>query len=259
MFIWSIPRPVLKFFITGSISHWYQYIWLSAQYWWVGNILAAYWYIPFIMIFFVLSPIFIKQIQLPIKIQVSLFLILLCISTLIHRPLDNFPHLHSVIYFMPVYMLGIICSIKREQVFKFLVGKGFVLGIAVVLMSMAQILLYDHYGNFHRNLLLSYDGIDMMLLQKILMCFFLLSVLQKFEHKDLPFLKYIASASFAIYFIHPWVLYFFEYLSDFGHLNIFIGQLGFVVATPVVLAISLVMAATFKKAFPNKSPFIVGW
>jgi len=251
--------PYAEVFITDQTNSWYQYIWLCVQYWWTGSILDAYWYIPFIMIIFALSHLFIKQIQLPIKVQVGLFIFLLCISSLIHRPVHNLSPIRSVIYFIPVYMLGIICSIEKIRVFKVTEGKSVILGLSVVLMSAAQILIYNRYGNFHKETLFSYEGIDMIIFQKILMCFFLLSVIQKFENKDIPFLKYIASASFAIYFIHPWILYFFDYLSVFESFNFLPGVLGSGVTLSSVMVLSLAIAAIIKWVFPNQSRFVIGW
>jgi len=184
-FVFCLNRPpYAEIFIAGQIEHWYQYAWLSVQYWWTGSILDAYWYIPFIMIMFALSPIFIKQIELPIKAQLGLFVLLLSLSAFVHRPTHNLSPLHSVVYFMPVYMLGIMCSIESVRVFKFLEGKSVILGCSVFVLSAAQILIFNRYGNFHKEAVFSYEGIDMMILQKIFMCFFLLSVTQQFEHKE---------------------------------------------------------------------------
>lgn len=152
-----------------------------------------------------------------------------------------------------------MCSLKKEWVFKFLEGNNFILGLSFALLSVAQILIYSRYGNFQKEAMFSYEGIDLMLFQKILMCFFLLSVLQKFDNKNISYLKYIASASFAIYFIHPWILYFFEYLSIFKRLNFLPGLLGFAVTLSSTMVLSLAIASLFKWAFPNKSRFVIGW
>ncbi|WP_262964558.1 acyltransferase family protein [Methylobacter psychrophilus] len=259
-FVFYLDRPpYAEIFITNQINNWHQYIWLCLQYWLVGNILDAYWYVPFIMIIFALSPLFIKQIQLPIKVQLWLFIFLLCISSLIHRPAHNLSSFHSVIYFIPIYMLGIMCSIKKDQVFHFLKDKSFILGLSIIFLSAAQVLIYKQYGTFHKENLLSYEGIDLIIFQKILMCFFLLSVIQKFKDKQIPFLKYIASTSFAIYFIHPWILYFFDYLSVFKRFNFLPGTLGFMVTVPLVIAISLAIAVMFKWILANKSRLVIGW
>ncbi|WP_340121424.1 acyltransferase [Methylobacter svalbardensis] len=256
-FVFYLDRPpYAEVFITDQTNTWYQYIWLCVQYWWTGSILDAYWYIPFIMIIFALSPLFIKQIQLPIKVQFGLFIFLLCVSSLVQRPAHNLSPMHSVIYFFPVYMLGIMCSIEKVRVFKFIDGKSVILGLSVVLMSVAQILIYNQYGNFHKETIFSYEGIDMIIFQKILMCFFLLSVTQKFENKDIPFLKYTAAASFTIYFTHPWILYFFDYLSVFERFNFLPGTLGFLATVPLITAISLAIAVIFKWTLASKSRFV---
>ncbi|WAK02631.1 acyltransferase family protein [Methylobacter sp. YRD-M1] len=259
-FVFYLDRPpYAEIFVTDQLNSWHQYMKLSIQYWWTGSILDAYWYIPFIMIIFALSPLFIKLIQLSVRIQAGLLIFLLCISSLIHRPAHNLSHLHSVIYFIPVYMLGIICSIEKVRVLKFLEGKSIILGCLIILISAAQILIYDRYGNFHKETMFSYEGIDLMIIQKILMCFFLLSVTQKFENKDMPFLRYIATASFAIYFLHPWILYFLDYLSVFQRFNFLPGVLGFAITVPFVIAISLFIAILLKRVSFNNSRFIVGW
>ena len=259
-FVIYLDRPPhAEIFNAGQINNWYQYIRLFVQYWRTGSILDPYWYIPFIMIIFALSPLFFWQIQLPIKVQVGLFIFLLCISSLVHRPLFNLSPIHSVIYFIPVYMAGIMCSLKKEWVFKFLEGNNFILGPSFVLLSVAQILIYSRYGNFQKEAMFSYEGIDLMLFQKILMCFFLLSVLQKIDNKNIAFLKYIASASFAIYFIHPWILYFFDYLSIFKRFNFLPGFLGLVFTLSSTMVLSLAIASLFKWAFPNKSRCVIGW
>lgn len=85
--------PHADTFITNQLNNWHQYIRLGILYWGTGSILDAYWYMPFIMIIFALSPLFIKQIQLPTKVQVGLFLFLLCISSLVYRPSQNLSYI----------------------------------------------------------------------------------------------------------------------------------------------------------------------
>ena len=252
--------PFAEVFITGQQpDNIYKYIKLFADYWWTGSLLAAYWYVPFIMIVFALSPVFIKQIELSIKNQLGLFIFLLCLATIVQRPIYNLSPIHSVIYFFPVYMLGIICSIKKEDLFKFLAGKTVVLGLAVILVSVVQLLIYDNHGNFHKGTLFLFNGIDTMILQKILMCFFLLSILKKLENREIPLLKHLATTSFAIYFLHPWVLYFFYRSSIIGYVSFLPSFLIFLLTATLVITICLVIATLFKCILGEKSRFVVGW
>ncbi len=252
--------PFAEVFITGQQpDSIFEYLKLFAQYWWTGSLLTAYWYVPFIMIIFAISPVFITQIALPIKTQIGLFILLLCLATLIQRPMHNLSPIHSVLYFFPVYMLGIICSSHKERVFNFLAGKTIMLGCAVILMSVAQLLIYGHAGNFNKVTLFSFNGIDTMILQKILMCFFLLSVLQQFEDKEIPLLKHLASASFAIYFLHPWVLYFLYKSSFIDHVRFLPSFFIFLLTMTIAITASLAIATLFKWLLGDKSRFVIGW
>ncbi len=247
------------FIISQPPNSGYQYFKLFAQYWWTGSLLTAYWYVPFIMIIFALSPVFIKQIGLQIKSQLGLFFMLLCLATVIQRPTYNLSPIHSVVYFCPVYMLGIICSINKEHLFKFLAGKVVILGSAVILISVAQLLIYNNDGNFHKDAMFSFNGIDTMILQKILMCFFLLSILQKLEDKEIPLLKQLAATSFAIYFLHPWVLYFLYKSSFIDHVRFLPGFLIFLLTVTLTITVCLAIAGLFKWLLGEKSRFVIGW
>ncbi|MFA5984666.1 MAG: acyltransferase [Methylococcaceae bacterium] len=241
---------------TGS---WLQQLGIFLRYWWTGAILTAYWYVPFIMIIFTLSPIFIKQIALPLKVQIILISALLAFSSLVHRPLDNLSPLHSVIYFLPIYALGIICSINKTKVFDYLKGKSLQFGVLVLVLAVLQIVIYDNYGNFHKASIWAYRGVDTMIFQKIAMCFFFLSILQGLEDKNIPFLKLLGSASFAIYFLHPWVMYGMESLAFLEHIRFLPSFAGFITGWLIVVAVSLALAFVLKLIFHEKSRYLIGW
>lgn len=245
--------------VTDDPYNTYEYIKLYLHYLFTGRILVTYWYIPFIFIIFAASPLFIKQIQLSSRIQIALVVILLCLSTLAHRPEYNLSPIHSIIYFTPVYMMGIVCSINRIRMLIYLKGKSIILGLLVAGISIAQILLFDKFNNYHKAEIFSYKGIDFFIIQKIFMIFFVLSLLQKLENKKIPILKYLASVSFALYFIHPWVLFFLYDLSIIKQLYFLPGFLVFVITVILVVTLSIIIATMFKYIFRKKSQFLIGW
>ena len=103
------PFPYLKDFSFHDTSSWDYYPRLIATYLVTGRISTAYWFIPFISIMFILSPIFIRYIRLTSKTRIIIFLALLTAAMFIHRPAYNISPLHSILYFTPVYLLGINC------------------------------------------------------------------------------------------------------------------------------------------------------
>jgi len=177
----------------------------------------------------------------------------------IHRPTENLSPLHSALYFIPVYILGILCSIHREAVVDAINNKSVILGLVVLLLSALQAMLFEGYGNLHKEEIFSYSGIDIMIIQKIAMCFFFLSILQKYEDRNIPVLKLLASSSFAIYFIHPWVLQLFSQTGVLSFIEFLPGMGVFIITVPLVLISSLFIASIIKLVLKKNSRYVIGW
>jgi surface polysaccharide O-acyltransferase-like enzyme len=160
---------------------------------------------------------------------------------------------------MPIYMLGINCSVQRESVIEFIKGKSIIIGLTVLFLSVLQVLLYNEYGNFHKEEIFSYSGVDIIILQKIAMCFFFLSILQKYENSNIPAMKLLAASSFAIYFIHPWVLKIFKDTGVRSFLE-FLPEIGnFIISVPLVLISSFLVAYIVKLGLKKNSRYVTGW
>jgi probable poly-beta-1,6-N-acetyl-D-glucosamine export protein len=233
---------------------------------WTGLIMSPYWFVPTIMVMFVLSPLFMLLIKLSTRVQVILFIILLAISTVVHRPILDvtishslLSTIHSVLYYLPVYWLGILCSMHKETVFKFVENKAILIAILTVLFAALQVLIYDSFANSHKAEIFSYSHIDFMIIQKVLMCFFMLSVLQRIEKKTIAPLHYIAEATFAIYLLHPWVMHFLIEKNAFNPLYILPGIVVFILTTVIAIVLSLVVAHLVRLVFRTKSAHIIGW
>ena len=91
--------------IVGDLNSFINGVTLYLKYFWSGRILTAYWYISFIMIIFICSPLFIQYVKLSLRIQLYIFFLSLSFSVIIHRPYYNLNPIHSCIYFAPIYML----------------------------------------------------------------------------------------------------------------------------------------------------------
>jgi len=255
----SSQLPHASYLGIDKVESWMQYIEITAFYLWTGRIVNAYWYIPFIMIIFAISPLFIQYIKLSTQNRVFIFLITLIAAMFIHRPAANLSPLHSVIYFTPIYLLGIICSIHRGSAIDFIKGKSTIIGLIVILLSALQALFFEGHGNFHKEEIFSYGGIDIIIVQKILLCFFLLSILQKYENAHIPTLKLLASSSFAIFFIHPWILLVLSKTGFLSFLEFLPGMGVFIITVPLVLISSLLVAYIIKLGLKKNSRYVIGW
>lgn len=249
------PHPKLAHEITGIAD----FVILYLQYLWTGRVLTAYWYIHFIMIVFLMSPLFIKYIQLPTKVQVSIFLSLLAFSMLIQRPGHDLNPIHSVIYFTPIYLFGIIYSLHEASISRYINNKSFALGALVLLISSTQVLRRGFYGNFHKNEILAYNGIDIIIVQKVILIFFFLSMFKKIGNKEVPVLKYLASVSFAIYFLHPWVLLVVNHNPITTYFLLLPGGVAFLLRTIIAIIACLILLEFIKRVLDKKSRYIIGW
>lgn len=259
LFVVYLGRPPFPqyFQFDPAAGPWQEYLRPALQYLWTGRILPAYWYIPFIMITFLLSPLHARVIGLPSGRQLALLLGLLLLAMLVQRPIDNMSVLQSVVYFTPVYILGILCSIHRQEIHARLTGHVWWLLLAAVMLAALQVLVHDKTGNYHKPPL-QYAGLDFMMLQKICLCLFFMVYLQRFEHARLPVLQLLASASFAIYFLHPWLLQLLEPVVA-GNMHTLPGGVNWLLLTLGVTAASLLLARGIKRVTGARSRYLIGW
>ena len=250
--------PYAKYFVfSGEPDAFTQYIKPALLYLWTGRVLVAYWYIPFIMLTFLLAPLHVWIIRRSLITQLMVFLMLLAVSMLIHRPIDNMSVLHSVIYFSPVYVFGIICSIHKETIYDYLKQKEMYLIIAVLLLALLQAAFYNYYGNLHKDAF-EYGGIDIQIIQKLFLCLFLMVFLHRFENVNIAPLKYLASSSFALFFIHPWVMAFIPADPEKYGVH-WPWPIVWPILTVGITLSSIFLAQMIKLIFKTRSKYIIGW
>ncbi|MHA7942441.1 acyltransferase family protein [Formosa sp. 3Alg 14/1] len=220
-----------------------------------GGIVSAYWYIPFIMIVFILSPLFIKFITLDNNQKIVFIIISLIISLYIHRgniTTNPYAFLHNVIYYTPIYLMGIYVSINKKSIQKKLKGKEFFILILGFLTVIPYVI------NSTNNFLEYIKKADLMILQKVFFIFFFFIFLERFENTKIKILNKLAENSFGIFFIH--CIYIQLIIKVMNSLNIefrndyFIYILG----TIIVISLSLYTTLITKKIFGKNSRYLIG-
>ena len=231
---------------------------LLAVFWYLitGRISYAYWYIPMAMIIFAVSPAIIWLLESKYLFKVTLSL--LALSVIIHRPINNINTLHSFVYFLPVYLLGIYSSINKDKIYQYFKNKRLIALFIVILIAVVQVLVFQEYGNFHKEFW-SWSLPDINLLQKIILCWLFMSILDDYEDSEIKILNKTAQTSFAIYFIHPFLINFlFKLVTDFkinysGNLFILL------ITTTIIILGSIAIAYIVKNIFKKDSRYLIGW
>ena len=245
------------FFIPNGEGVFNEYIMPVLKYYWTGRFLIAYWYIPFIMVTFLMSPLHVVFIKLNVKIQIIIITLFLITSSLLHRPIENLYVFQSVLYFFPVYLMGIVCSIYKEKIYSTLKQKEIFLLIAVIALAIIQEYI-GVVGNYHKDPF-AYKGIDLMIFQKIILCLFFMVWLHRFEKINNKYIHTLAATSFTIFFIHP-LLFFILDITKWGMgIPADIAWVLFPFVVSIVILICIGIGLGVKKLMPKYSRYIIGY
>lgn len=250
----ALTYCVLNYGINSNLYKNHKLLYVLIYYY-SGSALFPTWYIPFAMFLFLASPIFIKFIRFSEKQQRVIIGLSLIISMIVQRPVHNMllNIFQAFLYFFPFYSLGIYVSLYREEVLKKLEKTTkilLVLWIGIILLQFKFNLLDSkHKGLFELN------GIDLMVVQKFIMCLLLLVLFVKLDRvKNLKFLKKIleqfANYSFGIFFIHGYLLL-IRYKFNFNTLEEIISGV-------LAMYISIFIIWILRKIVGKNSRMIVG-
>ena len=262
LFFSTIPILYTVFFAGGGeylpASLQNRHLLAIAWYYLTGRISYAYWYIPMAVLLFAISPLINRAIDTN-KVLIAI-LFLLPISLLVHRPINNINPFHSLIYYLPVYLIGIWSSLRHHKIRSYLQSAIAKIGLLIAAFSLdiIQVLLFDQSGNFHKEFW-SITVPDVNLLQKVLLCFLFMSILDSYENKDIAVAKKTAETSFAIYFIHPFLIN--ALISISYRLNLeYQGNIVVLILTAIAItALSMAIALAFKAVFKRQSRYLIGW
>lgn len=224
-----------------------------------GNAGVSTWYVPFITIVFLLSPLFIAFIKTRPSIQLTIVAIAFAIGFAVNRSPGNSDDFQSLLYFVFFYLFGILCSVHRDP-FMRVVSRSETTWLAfglALLLSILQMPLVGWPGDFY-GAYFEYRGVNLQYLQKVAQIMVFCSLFSVMTHWGNPFSKALANDSFGIFLSHSIVILLLERVlggniwgSGIKFLDYF--AYGFVV---IVLSWGLVWAV--KKLAPEYSRTIIG-
>lgn len=239
---------------TGWIN---LYLIPAIKYYFTGRFLTAYWYIPFVMLMFLMSPLHIAFIKLKFKQQTLITGLLMVVSMFLHRPENDILILQSVIYFTPIYLFGIICSQKKEAIYARFKNKEIYLLLLAIGLAALQAAL-GRLGSYQKAPF-AYEGIDILLFQKLALCLFFMVWLHRFEKVTSKPINIIASTSFAIYFTHSFLLWLISATKKANDIRIDSPWLWYPFVTVGMILVCMLVAMTMRKLLPKHSRYIIGY
>ncbi len=188
--------------------------------------------------------------------QILILIIISSFALLKHRPLYMIGPIQNYTYFVPYFLLGVLCA----QNISFFESKHNLWKIALlsaILVSIYQVYVVGKSVAYVKDPFL-YDGLDLMFIQKILIILTFMGLSNKIEKMNFNWLSQLAAISFPIFFIHGYALLL---LSELGLENLYAfvnnSLLITIIKVVIVLSISIVSALIVKKIFKKNSRYII--
>lgn len=227
-----------------------------------GKMTNAYWYMPFIFLVFLASPLFDRFIRLRPKAQFPILAFTFGLALWVHRPAEDLDPFHSFLYFANLYMAGLIFCQHRHTIMRVVARPDTVAALALLMAAivLVQVLVLDNTGNIERADGQGWAplGFDLMLVQKYVGIFLFCGAFAIWGHRMAGPLSYIASRSFGVYFVHTVVIAAMIRLPQplSPHTGEPISDM--LLYSIVVLTLSLAIVSAVKRLTGRYSRYIIG-
>lgn len=216
-----------------------------------GRAAVAYWYIPFVCILFLWTPLLVR---LPSMVFMQVLFIFGSLAVIFPQRggfanLQYFIYLYT--YFTFSYLFGMAFSRYREPLENFF-RKNFLFAFALA-VGIAVLIGWNPAWNLKISVL----GL-LCSFQKILFCIFFIVILSFFKDRKIQILSSLAEFSFTIYFIH---LIFYEDYQEFNTAVSSLIRLNAVI--PLITGIiflfhMLLLSVLLKKILGKHSRYFIG-
>jgi hypothetical protein len=198
-------RPALHGLTPGSYVAWSL---LTG-----GSVLVPMWFIPMILIFFMLAPVFnylakSRLIYLFAAIGVGL-------SVFSTRPIDNANPLLSFVHFLGFYLLGLAFAVGAPKIDALQSKSKIVIIVTALVVFVSTAFLFEKPRNEPYGF---YDGLGVFnslqfgKLASLVAVFF---IFEMFLNEKNRVLGYVAKISFGLFFIHGFYIAMFIKISDY--------------------------------------------
>jgi fucose 4-O-acetylase-like acetyltransferase len=224
------------------------------------DITIGLWYIPFIMVIFSLSSIYLRFVSINLKNQVLIIIFLFLLSVIINRTYEDRISgiFQNVIYFSPVYLLGIFVSSNHQVFYDKMIGKEFYLLFTALIISILQIKISKIENNLDFSFI-DIQNFDLMIIQKSVLSIFFILFLKRTKYPKTSFINILALNSFGIFFIHGFFIWIIKALVlRFKITFISNSIILYLLTASLVLVLSLLSSIFIRRIFSHYSKYIIG-
>ncbi len=227
-----------------------------------GRMVIAYWYIPFIFLVFLASPLFDRFIELSRGRRAAVLVAAIALALWIVRPAENLNPVQCFFYFANFYMFGILFCEHRKAIMDLITQPIAIAALFALIFAIAatQALVQQIPGNLER---VASDGwwpvgFDLMLFQKYVGILLFCAALARWGGRLARPLSFVADHSFGLFFTHGIVIALLMRMP--APLSPHVGEpiVDLAIYSAVVIAISLAIVVAVKQITGKYSRYIIG-
>jgi fucose 4-O-acetylase-like acetyltransferase len=227
-----------------------------------GRMIAAYWYIPFIFVGFLASPLFDRFIGQPRRWRAAVLAASIGLALWVARPAGNLSPVHSVLYFANLYLFGIVFCEHREAIMRFLARPVVIAALFVMLFAIAatQAMVLQSPGNLER---LPTDGwgpvgFDLMLVQKYVGILAFCAALSRWGDMLAGPLTFLADHSFGLFFTHGVAIAILMRMPVRDSLHVGEPMADLAICSLFVFTLSMAMVMVVRRMTGTYSRYVIG-
>lgn len=227
-----------------------------------GRMVTAYWYIPFIFLVFLASPLFDRFIELSRPWRTAAWATAFGLALWVVRPVDNLNPVQSFAYFANFYMFGMLFCEYRKPIMTFLTRPVVLVSLALLILAIAwvQAMVMLDAGNLERDAGDGWGpvGLDMMLFQKYVGIALLCGLLTHVAGWMKRPLSFVADNSFGLFFTHGIVLAVLMRLPERLSPHFGLPLVDLAAYGTFVIAVSLAIVVVAKQITGRYSRYVIG-
>lgn len=213
------------------------------------------WYIPFISLLFLISPLLIRILP---KIPKWL-LISICLLPILGTRTQTEITIWQYLYFFPLYLFGMVCSLEYERIIHFVKNNNKTLSFILVAATYGIFVIPQDFEIFTN----SNISESLFAIQKSIIWLLFITYVPNREFKKLKILDILAKYSFAIYFLHITIHAIFLRYFFIDYLNMVCSPLWYFLIISIysitILAMNMLLVFLIKRIMGSKSVYLIGY
>lgn len=212
------------------------------------------WFIPMIVIFFLMTPVFNVLSKTKSLYAVTFFALLF--SAFSSRPINNSNAILAFLHFLGFYLFGVLAASNASVLDNLSKSAKTIIITVSFFVFFISASLYFKQPKFPPDFFSGLGLPNYISIGKLALLVAIFFLFERFMNRENKILGYFAKISFGLFFVHGFVIYAFSKLMA---RNVFFSEAGKIfLEVGVVFCVSIAVVLIMKKVLKKRSRYVVG-